>query len=48
MTHTSTGLRVAAALLLAASLCACDRGDSAAKAATAPASQAVAARVREV
>src|SRR5499427_257469 len=47
MAHISTALRVAAALVLAASLSACDRGDSAAKAATAPSSQAVAARVRE-
>ena len=47
MTHTSTALRVAA-LALAASLCACDRGDAAAKAAAAPGSpQAVAARVGE-
>jgi len=47
MTHTSTALRVAAGLAIAVSLSACDRGDSAAKAATAPPSQAVAARVRE-
>src|SRR5262252_10021403 len=46
MAHISTALRVAAALVVAVSLCACDRGDSAAKAATAPSTQAVAARVR--
>ena len=47
MTHTRTAVRAAAALILAAALSACDRGDSAAKAATAPSSQSVAARVRE-
>jgi membrane fusion protein, multidrug efflux system len=48
MTQISNALRVAAALVVAASLSACDRGDTAAKAATAPGSaQAVAARVRE-
>src|SRR5262249_53361699 len=45
MTHTPMSFRTAAMLLLAASLAACDRGDSAARAAQAPASApAVAAK----
>jgi membrane fusion protein, multidrug efflux system len=48
MANTSISLRLAAALVFAAPLAACDRGDSAAKAAQAPASPpAVTARVRE-
>jgi membrane fusion protein (multidrug efflux system) len=47
MTTLSVFLRFATALLVAASLAACDRGDAAARAAQAPSSQAVAAKVRE-
>jgi membrane fusion protein (multidrug efflux system) len=48
MAGTSTSLRLAAAVLLAAALSACDRGDTAAKAAQSPpAPPAVTARVRE-
>ena len=47
MTYHSVALRAASALVVGVSLAACDRGDAAARAAQAPATPAVSARVRE-